>query len=75
MGSKGERRLRVTTWNFSRLCSKHKQKEVGKVLAKNGIMLLVRSLGRKMTLGCALRVTNGLDRLIVIRIVREGREA
>ena len=27
MRSKGERRLRVTTWNFSGLCSECKQKE------------------------------------------------
>ena len=35
--SKRERRLRVATWNFSGLCSERKQKEVGKVLAKNNI--------------------------------------
>ena len=32
-GNKRERRLRVTTWNFSGLGSEHKQKEVEELLA------------------------------------------
>ena len=34
-GSNRERRLRVNTWNFSWLCSECKQREIGKVLAKD----------------------------------------
>ena len=36
-GNKGERRLRVATWNFSGLGSERKQKEVEELLAKNNI--------------------------------------
>ena len=32
-----ERKLRVGTWNFSGLCSEHKQKEVGELLQVNKI--------------------------------------
>ena len=28
------RKLRIATWNFSGLCSEHKQKEVGELLLK-----------------------------------------
>ena len=37
MGNKLEMRLRVATWNFSGLCSDHKQKEVGELLAKHNL--------------------------------------
>ena len=37
VGNKRERRLRVATWNFSGLCSDHKQKEVGELLAKHNL--------------------------------------
>ena len=37
--NKRERRLGVTTWNFSGLCSDRKQKEIGKLLAKNNLDL------------------------------------
>ena len=36
-GNRQERKLRVGTWSFSRLCSEHKQKEVGKLLQVNKI--------------------------------------
>ena len=32
-----ERKVRVATWNFSGICSQHKQKEVAGVLKKNNI--------------------------------------
>ena len=31
-GNRQERKIRVGTWNFSGLCSQHKQKEVGELL-------------------------------------------
>ena len=33
-GSNRKRRLQVATWNFSGLCSEHKQREIGEVLAE-----------------------------------------
>ena len=35
VGNKRGRRFRVATWNFGGLCSDHKQKEVGELLAKH----------------------------------------
>ena len=35
--SKRERKLRVATWNFSRLCSDHKQKEIGELFTKHNL--------------------------------------
>ena len=37
MGNKQEKRLRVATRSFSRLCSDHKQTEVGELLAKHNL--------------------------------------
>ena len=39
--SNRERSLRVATWNFSGLCSECKQKEIGEVLAKINIDVVV----------------------------------
>ena len=39
--TKRARRLRVTTWNFSGLCSDRKQKEVGELLAKHNLDVVV----------------------------------
>ena len=39
-GSVRDRRLRVATWNFSRVSSECKPKEIGEVLDKNGIDVL-----------------------------------
>ena len=53
-GDRQERKLRVGTWNFSGLCSEHKQKEVGELLKVKLIILtlwLVRSHGRKRIAG------------------------
>ena len=36
-GNRQERKLRVGMWNFSGLCSEHKQKEVGELLQVNKI--------------------------------------
>ena len=35
--NKRERRLREGTWNFSGLCSDHKQKEIGELLVKRNL--------------------------------------
>ena len=51
MGNKRERRLRVATWNFSRLCSDRKQKEVGELLVKHNLdVVAVRSPGKRRKL-------------------------
>ena len=36
-GNRQERKLRAGTWNFSGLCSEHKQKEVDELLKVNNI--------------------------------------
>ena len=37
MRNKRERKLRLATWNFSGLCSDHKPKEIGELLAKHNL--------------------------------------
>ena len=45
--SNKDRRLRVTTWNFSGLCSEHKQKEVSEVLSRPDVIAGQESLERE----------------------------
>ena len=37
VAERGERKVRIATWNFSGICSQRKQKEVARVLEKNNI--------------------------------------
>ena len=39
--NKQERRLKVATWNFSGLCCDRKQKEIGELLAKHNLDVVV----------------------------------
>ena len=39
--NKRERKLRLATWNFSGLCSDRKQKEIGELLAKHNLDVVV----------------------------------
>ena len=43
--NKQERKLRLATWNFSGLCSDHKQKEIGELLAKHNLDVVYSRAG------------------------------
>ena len=66
--NKWEWRLRVATWNFSALCSDHKQKEIGELLVKHNLDVAVRSLGKKRKLVQMSKVTSGLGSLLSTKL-------
>ena len=70
---KGQRRLRVATWNFSGLGSDRKQKEISELLLKHGIDVVAgqESWEKEGTRICIEGYkTSGLRSLGLTRIVR-----
>ena len=71
--NKREWKLRLATWNFSGLCSDHKQKEIGELLAKHNLDVVAgqESWEKEET---RIAVEGYLGSLVSSKIVREGRE-
>ena len=77
VGNKQERKLRVSSCNFSGLCSEHKQKEVGELLAKHNLDVVAGQESwenEKTTCRIAIEGYKDLGSLVETKIVREGRE-
>ena len=70
---KKDRRLRVSTWNFSGLCSERKQREVGELLQRLNIDVGAgQERGRERQL--LLMAIDGLESHVRIRVDVEGKE-